>query len=328
MGKDLHKEMKKLASASPLPCTILSVEKTDEGLVGEINYFAVNEPFKRSFYVLLQQSNNINNIDYDTFDDYIEGKSYTTYIPKEPKFEDIVFKCAWNGEPIRTYVDTTKIYGNWTEIILMPISCEHDDNVAYCQFMYTINKQMEPDKYVMLSPEISSFVIKTCLELNEDRDFLKNLSDVTKEIREYTNSFSCAMISIDRDLQTFSVLSESVLNDMFNIKEIFKDMPYEIIECWDGLLKVTNSIIIKNEQDMLMYEDKSPKWVATLRRDNVKSLCLVPFIRHGEIIGYLYIANFDISETSRFKETMELISRFLSAELASYQAVTKNNLQI
>lgn len=319
MGNELYNEMKRLAAASPLPCTILSVERKENNEVGAIKHFAINEPFKRSFYCLFQQSNNINNISYDSFDSYIEGKSYADFIPQEPKFEDIVYRCAWNGEPIRTYVDTTMQYGNWTEIMLMPINCEHDDNVAYCQFMYTLNKTMDPNKYADVSPEISSFVIKTCLELNEDRDFIKNLNDVTREIREFTNSFACAMISIDRELQTFNIISESVLNDMFSIKEIFKDFPYEYIECWDELLTTTNSIIIKDEHDAMVYAEKAPEWIATLERDNVKSLCLVPFKKHRDIIGYLYIANFDILETNRLKETMELISRFLSTELANYQ---------
>ena len=320
MGKELYRDLKKLASASPLPCAILSVEKTKDGNCGEVNYFAINEPFKRSFYCLLQQTNNINSISYEQFDSFIEGKSYASFLAKEPKFEDIVFKTAWHGEPIRTYVDTTRAYGSWTEIILMPINCEHEDNVSYCQFMYTLNKSMDPDKFAMVSPEISSFVIKTCLELNEDRDFIKNLNDVAREIREYTNSFACSLISIDREMHTFKIVSESVLNDMFSIKEIFKDLPYEIIESWDELMEGTNSIIIKDESDMHHYEEKSPFWAATLRRDNVKSLCLVPLVRHKETIGYLYIANFDIAQTSQYKETLELISGFISTELASYQS--------
>ncbi|SEA29636.1 hypothetical protein SAMN02910384_01230 [Pseudobutyrivibrio sp. ACV-2] len=324
MQNELYNKMKNLASASPLPCAILSVEKTDEQKIGEISYLCVNEPFKLSFYCQLQNINiDAHSIDYSTFDEYLRGKSYTCFIPREPKFDKIAYECAWNNEPTRVYVDTTKTLSCWSEFILMPINCEHDDNISYCQFFYIMDKQMNPSKYSLMSPDISQFVIQSCLELNEDRDFIESLNHVTKEIREYTNSFTCSMISIDRQSKDFSILSESVLNNMFSVKEIFKDFPFEIMDAWSQLFTETNSLIIKDAQDMEIYEKKAPAWVSTLKRDNVSSLCLVPLTHHNETIGYLYIANFDISETSRVKETMELLAHFLSSELANYQASKK-----
>ncbi len=326
MGTDLYYEMKKLASSSPLPCTILSVEKKENGECGEIKYYAINEPFKRSFYVLLLEDEEANKINYDEFDNYIEGKPYTQHLPKEPKFEELVFKAAWQGEATRTYVDTTKMYGHWTENIYLPINCDHADNISYCQFMYTINKNMDAAKYSLLAPDVSQFVIKACLELKEERDFITNMNVVCREIREYTNSFTCTMITVDKHNRTFDILSESVLNNLFNVKDIFSEFPYEMIESWETLFKHTNSVIITNEQDMAIYEEILPDWVKTMRRDNVKSLCLVPLTRHTKIFGYLYIANFDINETMRIKETIEIISFFLSSELANYQLIDKAGL--
>lgn len=325
MQNETYNKLKNLAAASPLPCAILSVEKTDTNKIGNINYICVNEPFKLSFYCQLQNLRySLDGLDYSTFDEYLRGKSYTEFMPKEPKFDKIAFDCAWNNEPIRTYVDTTKTLSCWSEFILMPISYEHEDNIAYCQFFYIMNKEMNPGKLSLMSPDVSQFIIKSCLELNEDRDFIESLNKVTQEIREYTNSFTCSMISIDREAKNFSILSESVLNNMFSVKEIFKDFPFEIIDTWSELFAETNSIIIKDEQDMELYESKAPLWVSTLKRDNVSSLCLVPLTHNDNIIGYLYIANFDISETARVKETMELLAHFLSSELANFQASNKN----
>ena len=326
MQNEQYNKLKELASASPLPCAILSVEKTANNRIGSINYICVNEPFKLTFYCQLQSiSNNTDTLDYSTFDEYLQGKSYTEFMPREPKFDKIAFDCAWNNEPTRTYVDTTRTLSCWSEFILMPISYEHEDNIAYCQFFYIMNKQMNPGKLSLMSPDVSQFIIKSCLELNEDRDFIESLNNVTKEIREYTNSFSCSMISINKDAKDFSILSESVLNNMFSVKEIFKDFPFEIMDAWSELFAETNSLIIKDEQDMEIYESKAPLWVSTLKRDNVSSLCLVQLTHHDNTIGYLYIANFDISETSRVKETMELLAHFLSSELANYQATHKHD---
>lgn len=323
MKSGLYQDLKHIATSSPLPCAILSVEKNEDGSCGDIKYFAINEPFKRNYLVLLLKGETGQHFNYDTFDEYIEGKSYTTHLPKEPKFDELIFSAAWKGEPIRTYVDTTRMYSHWTEVIALPLNCDHDDNISYCQFMYTVNKNMETDKYASLAPNDANFVIRTCLELNEDREFRTNMNIVAREIREYTNSFTCSMLILDRKNRSFEVLSESVLNNMYSVKEVFDTIPYDIIENWENLLARTNSILITNEHDFSTYEEADPDWVATLRRDNVKSLCLLPFTHRGEILGYLYIANFDISETLRLKETIELISFFLSAELANYQLIDK-----
>jgi diguanylate cyclase (GGDEF)-like protein len=50
----------------------------------------------------------------------------------------------------------------------------------------------------------------------------------------------------------------------------------------------------------------------------IKSLVLVPFEHQGDIIGYLYITNFDVNHVMRIKETLELLSFFISAEVANH----------
>ncbi len=319
MATKIYDELKNLINYYPLPSMILSVEKNPDGSCGDIRFFAVNEPFKRSFYVVFAEKNNFQDVNYDELDKFIEGRLYTDFIPKEPKFEDIAFRSAWQGDHIHTYVDTTMMYGYWTEDLLLPISCAHDDNVAYCNFMYSLSKEMDAETYSNVSPDISNFVVKTCLEMNSERDFISNMNIITKDLREFTDSFTACMISVDRKNRSFEVISESILNNMFSAREVFQDSPFEMLECWDDLLKETNGIIIKDEMDMLVYEDLAPEWVATLRRDNVKSLCLFPFKHDKEILGYLYIANFDTAETMRLKKTVELVSYFLSSEFANYQ---------
>ena len=69
---------------------------------------------------------------------------------------------------------------------------------------------------------------------------------------------------------------------------------------------------------MAHYEKKAGPWVATLRENNVESLCLFPLIHNGVITGYLYITNFDVSDMERIKQTIELIAFFLTAEVANH----------
>jgi diguanylate cyclase (GGDEF)-like protein len=184
--------------------------------------------------------------------------------------------------------------------------------------MYTLNKEMDSGKFASVSPDIASFVIKSCLELRNENEFEESMEAVTADLREYTQSFAASIVTIDKDFRSFEVISGSVENDILDIKEIFSHFPYEIVESWEKLVRETNSIIIKDEADMKFIESKAPEWVATLRENNVTALVLVPFIHQGDIIGYLYITNFDTDHLIRVKETIELVAYFLSSEVANH----------
>ncbi len=141
---------------------------------------------------------------------------------------------------------------------------------------------------------------------------------VTEDIREYTQSYAASILTVDKDQKTFEVISSSVRNNELDIKEIFSHFPYEIIESWEGLVKETNSIIIKEPADLDFIESKAPDGVKTLRANKVTALVLVPFVHQNEVIGYLYITNFDTEHLIRVKETLELVSFFLTSEVANH----------
>jgi len=323
MGDSLYETLKQTVNSFPLPTTIFSVEKKEDGTCGDIRFFVVNEVFKRSYYDLFVELEGGQNISFEDYDEVIEGKSYTAHLPKEPNFEDVCFRAAWLGEHIHTYVDTTKMYGYWTEDILLPIACDHDDNIAYCQFMYVLNKEMDTGKFSAVSPDISSFVIKVCLELQNEKDFFSSMDVITNDIRNYTNSRSCCIMTLDSDKQTYSIVSESSSTGNQTIKEAFSTIPFEIVNSWNTLVKETDCIVIKNEDDMKHVEKKAPDWVASMKAYNVKTLCLFPFSHHDYIIGYLYITDFDPANTIRIKQTIELVTFFLTAEVANHSFMEK-----
>ncbi len=324
MSNSLYKILKQTVNCNLLPCTILSVEKNDDGSCGDVRFFAINEAFKKSYYDLFIQTKGHENVTYEDFDDEIEGELYTINLPKEPKFEDICFRAAWKNEHITTYVDTTKMYGAWTEDILLPVVCEHDDKIAYCQFMYALNKKMDTGKYAAVSPEISSFVIKACLELKNENDFYSTMNVISKDIMEFTGSRDAVILTLDKDERKFEIVSEASGNGReFKAKDIFSEFPFDIVGCWEDLVAETDCIIIKDAQDMALYEKKAKAWVDTMKPYDVQSLCLVPFIHLGNIIGYLYITNFNTENTTQIKETIELVSFFLSAEIANHSIMDK-----
>ena len=204
----------------------------------------------------------------------------------------------------------------------MPISFSpEDEKVSYCIFMYTLNKEMDTGKYASIPPDVSSFVLKTCLELRNEKDFFSSMDVVTNDLRDYTDSFVACILSIDKDQQTFEIISESIRErdrKEYTIKEIFSTIPYKIVASWEKALSETNIIIIKNSHDMDVIAQKAPEWVKTLKENDVKTLALVPFIHQGEIIGYLYLTGFETENLVKVKELIELVAFFLTSEIASY----------
>ncbi|WP_026651893.1 GGDEF domain-containing protein [Butyrivibrio proteoclasticus] len=299
-----YENLKSFVNMCESPCAVLSVKKNPDGSCGEIIMVATNEKFSM------------------TGED-VEGKPYTEKIPKDPKFEDICFKAAWLGERYIGYVDTTRTYGFWTENITLPLCKDEENNIGYCQFSYSLSKEMDAGKYAIIPPDIASFVIRTCLNLRKEDDFYSAMNVVTKDIREFTDAFSASIMTVTKTLYKFEVVSASVHNNAVSIHEIFDNIPYDVVESWEGLIADTDCIIIRNEEDMVLYEKKAPDWVKTLRANDVHTLCLVPFIHQNTVIGYLFLTNFDVANLSRIKDTVELVSFFLASEASHHLLIER-----
>lgn len=304
MADKTYEQFKTLVNLCDMPCCVMSVKKNPDGSCGEIHMFATNEQFSM------------------TGED-VEGKEYTYKLPRDPKMEKIWFDAAWNEKSYHGYIDTTRLYGFWTDNYIIPLKHDEDSDTGYCQLLYTLTKEMDAGKYSTISPEVASFVIRTCLNLRKEEDFYSSMDLVTRDLRKFTGSYSSCIMTISPDVYKYEIISESVQNNEKSLRDIFAMIPYEIIDCWEGLVAETDCVIITNEEDMKYYEEKAPKWVVTLRDNDVHSLCLVPFIHQNTIIGYLYITNFDTDETAKLKDTIELVSFFLSTEAAHHLFVDR-----
>ena len=127
MTNEKYTILKAFINQIPIPSAIMSVEKDAYGNCGEVRFAVINNVFKKSYYEMFAGTENDANISFDNFEKTIEGNLYTMHLPKEPNFEDVCFRAAWKGEFINTYVDTSKMYGFWTQDILNPITEKSDD---------------------------------------------------------------------------------------------------------------------------------------------------------------------------------------------------------
>lgn len=308
MGSDLYMRLKNVVNSVTPSSAILKVTVDENGNFKEMHYFTMNKSFLMDCMAMFFQNKDSQNLSMEEkvveLEKRMEGAPYTINVPKEPKFEDFCYRAAWKKQPIHTYVDTTMMYGYWTEDYMIPIDVPDDEkepNEAFCQFMYTLNKEMDTNKYSGVSPDIAAFVIKTCLELRNENDFYSSMDIVTRYIREYTDSAAASVMSYQPDFEKYEVVSDATDNPQISLKKIFSSIPFSIVASWEKLFRTSNIVIIKDESDMEHYAKIAPEWIQTLRDNDVTNLCLVPFIHQGAIIGFLYIAKFDLASLTRVK---------------------------
>ena len=158
MAESTYEHFKKFLNSFTIPASIFSVRKNADGLCSEARIFVVNEVYKKSYLETFKGGDNADNFDSDEVAKMVEGTLYWDHMPRDFKFESLLFEAAWEKKHIHTYVYTTKMYGFWTEDIIFPIEYEEGlsekpDDIEYCLFMYTLNKDMDTGKYSSVSPD-------------------------------------------------------------------------------------------------------------------------------------------------------------------------------
>ncbi|WP_044914280.1 GGDEF domain-containing protein [Butyrivibrio sp. WCE2006] len=302
--KSTYEKYKIIAQSVENPCAIISVTRNDDGELEEIRLFATNEKFSM------------------TGED-VEGELYTKYIPKEPEFEDMCYRVAFKGEKYHTYVNTTKMLGAWSDNLLLPLKPEEDGKTGYCQFIYELTKEMDAGKFSTISPTIAGFVIKSCLELRNDNDFKTNLKQVIDSIREYTRASSACVISINPDKEEAEIISQSSNNDIFAAGHFAMTVPYSIADKWAELIGESDCFIMRNKDEFERIEETMPEWANKLRLENTTSLCLMPLLQRKRVLGYILLSDFNVDNALTIKETLEILSLFLSSEMANNQFINR-----
>lgn len=283
-----------------VPCAVLSVQKTADGLCGEIRIVCSNQPYKEVMGPA-----------------YRDNMLYQELVPKDPKYEDFCFRAAHMKECLHAYVETRAL-GCWTDQVITPLESP-DESIGYCQFVFKLTKQADPDLMSSVSMDTASAVIKSSIKLLSADDFREGVQKALSDIRELSDAFICRIMLIDHEERTAGVFCEAYAEgNEPDFTEGDGSIPYEVVNSWEAMVGDSNAIIVKNEQDMASVEQRNPEWVQSLRQYGVTSTVLVPLRRGKSIVGYLFVANFDVERVVKVKELVELMSFFLGSEISNY----------
>ena len=286
-------------------CAVLSVEKGIKGHSGKIRIVKANDFYKETMGVAR----------------YHDGMIYSDLVPQNLNFEDFCYRCVFEKKKLHSYIET-RYLRCWSEITLLPLE-GGDDSLGYCAFFIDFTNTMDPQRMATVPPDIASSIIKSCVSLHGGDDFNMSIKYVVSEILERTDSFCCCIILIDTQKQDYEILCEKFRGNLDFDATVSGIVPYSIVETWEDTIAGSNSLIIKDEQDMQALEKKNPAWANSLRASYARNLILYPLVQEKQVFGYLFVTNFNEKKAIESRQLIELTTFFLSAEIYSHILMKK-----
>lgn len=282
-----------------VPSCVMSVKDTGGGTWGEIRIVCANRQYR------------------ETMPGFVDGMLYYDLVPKDRKFEDFCYRAAILKKRMHAYVET-KALGCWTDQQMIPLESV-EEGIGYLQFMMEFTREADPDRMASVSVDTAEAVISACVKLMTARDFQENVHEVLQDLQNRADALGCRVLVIDHMKKEALTFSEVIrTDDPSYISAYTGIIPYEIVRTWEKAIGVSNNLIIQSEEDMDALAARAPEWVQSLRDYKIRSLVISPLRRAGEVLGYLYIANFDVSKAVEIKEIVELLSFFLASELSNH----------
>lgn len=288
-----------------IACAVLSVQDASNGHCGEIRIVKANDIYRDTMGVAR----------------YHDGMLYQNLVPKDSKFEDFCYRAAIQKKKMHAYVQTKGVNA-WSDITLLPLNCE-DSNLSYCAFFFELTRELDAEKLSHVSLETAHSIIKTGIALNNKESFIDGISEVVSEIQKLSDAVCCCILTVNRKTRNFKVLYEKFKAPQKYFAEISKSISYDIVETWEKTIGRSTGIIIKDEYEMEEMSKLNPAWVYNLKKYEVTSVMLNPLVKGNKIIGYIFITNFNTEKLVEIKELIELMSYFISAEIANHGKIKK-----
>ena len=300
--------------------SILSVEKRNDDKIGTIRIEAGNDLYIRS----MEKEDKEGNVVFK--EKFVPGSSYERYMKKELNFENFCYECAIKKKPVHAYIRPER-YNFCINLIMMPLDIK-DPNKAYCTYSQEITFEENLDAMSNISAKTSSNVLQTCIKLRGAKNLQETMDEVIEDIRKICDAGYCCVLLTDFNENTWSVFSDSVKPDsgQRSIRE-FKDQNFTAYaKTWLKFLDGSLCLMIKNDADLELIRQTDLTWYNSLVNANVESLVLLPLQYSGTNIGFIWVTNFDTSNTVNIRETLELSAFFVASEIANYQLL--NRLEI
>ncbi|MCR5210708.1 MAG: sensor domain-containing diguanylate cyclase [Lachnospiraceae bacterium] len=284
---------------------VLSVEMRPDGGRGEICLEAANDIYLESVNVKKE--------------DFVPGKPYYEYIPKDLNFEEMSYSCVKECRIVHSYVDA-EFYHSWMEVVMMPLLSD-EPGKEYMLFSYDMHSKVDASRLSDISPDIAVKVIRTSLRFKETGDFRTAIDSIIRDIRKICNANRSCIILTDFKTRNCSMLCESLSEtEVLPQDEAFLgDGFFDIVEIWEKLIAGSNCYILHDEEGLEQVRAVDENWYNSLKNDNIYSVVLFPLRSNDETIGYIMATNFDRNKTEYVKKFLGVTSFILASEISNHQ---------
>lgn len=254
---------------------------------------------------------------------FIPDSPYEQYFPQNRNFEDYCYRSAILGQPLHTYVELPQM-GLWLNMFLLPLSSDKE-NVGYCIYSYDVTPHADSEQRASLSADISSTILQTCIKLRGSDNIKETFGEVIEDIRQICDSDHCCILLTDQEARKCTTLCESIKpgSGMLPIDTYLDENFFDLTQSWIETIGDSTCVIVKDENDMEWLKSVNPIWYESLMGAGAKNIVLFALDYNGQILGYLWTINFDVENTVKIKETLELTAFFLASEIANYQMLIR-----
>lgn len=301
--RDVVEKQKRIAS-------VLSVQLNPDGSCGEICLEAANDIYLNSVNVKRE--------------DFVPGKPYYNYVPKDLNYEEMSINCVKNNRIVHCYIDAG-FYNAWMEVVMMPLVSDEPDK-GYYLFSYDMHPKVDASKLSDVSPEIAVQVIRTSLKLREAVDFQSAMNAIICDLREICQANRSCIVLTDFKTRRCSMLCES-RTDMISPQEVFLGEGFfDIVEVWERLIDGSNCYIVHDESELEKVKDVDEKWYLSLKHDDIYSFVLYPLRANFETIGYIIATNFNKENTESIKSLLGVTSFIIASEISNHELLDRMKL--
>ena len=289
---------------------VLSVDVNADGTYGNILVVTGNKAFRDDIEGLTKRP-------------FVENTPYYLSLPQDMNFEDFMYRSAILHQPLHTYVNLSQM-GLWVEMYLLPLDSDKE-GTGYCLYTYVLAQKADESSMSDLAPDTANAVLKSCIKLRGADDFVTSINEVASDIRSICDASRCTVLTFDEEHEICGILANSHLPGFqpFLTNEPAMRAFYRLMLTWEDTLAGSSCLIIKNEQDMEIVKERNPEWYRSLTEHNVDSLVIFPLKYNGQLLGYIWVTNFDVKNAVKIKEVLELTTFFIGSEIANYQLLQR-----
>ena len=245
---------------------------------------------------------------------------YYELVPKDNKFEDFVYQSCFDKKTMHAYVEVKAMDG-WVDQQMLPLNAG-DEHIGYCLYFFEMTRKADVDRMSSVKIDTAETIIRSILTLMSTEDFKHNVWIVLEDFRRIAEAMSCRIIMIGDEEKSAELFCGAYDPVLYPVPPT--GIPsYDVIRTWKEAIGESDCLILQNEYDFEILDDVDPIWSQSLKEKSINSLIITPLIRLGNVVGYMYVTNYNTEKTADLRELIEILSYILGSEIANHQMVNK-----